>query len=157
MMLQMKVLETRVPPPVVALCFALLIWWAADYLPRIAFAPGLKAVMVSLLLVIGILFDLSGLAIFRRARTTINPVRPNKASALVQTGIYKVTRNPMYVGLVFVLGAWCLYLDSPLALIFVAGFILYITLFQIMPEERTLVELFGPEYREYQSRVRRWL
>jgi len=63
----------------------------------------------------------------------------------------------MYVGLVFVLNGWCIYLNSPAALVGVAGFILYIHALQILPEERMLITLFGEEYIEYQSRVRRWL
>lgn len=153
----MKMLETKIPPPVVALAFALLIWWFADYIPRTEIGTVPKTIIVTLLAAIGITFDLSGLVNFRRAKTTINPLKPHNASSLVQTGIYRVTRNPMYVGLVFVLSAWCIYLDSPLALVGVGGFILYVHAFQILPEERTLTRLFGEEYREYQSRVPRWL
>jgi len=153
----MKMLETRIPPPVVALSFAVLIFCFAEYAPKTQIGDVPKAIIVALLASIGLFFDLSGLVNFYRAGTTVNPMKPHKASALVKTGIYRITRNPMYVGLVFVLGAWCIYLDSPLALIGVAGFVLYVHAFQILPEERTLVKLFGDEYREYQSRVPRWL
>jgi protein-S-isoprenylcysteine O-methyltransferase Ste14 len=153
----LKMLETKIPPPLVALAFALLIWICADYLPRTEIGGVPKTIIVTLLVVIGVIFDLSGLVNFLRKRTTINPMRPHNASALVKTGIYRITRNPMYVGLAFNLSAWCIYLDSPFALVGVAGFILYINAFQILPEERTLIKLFGDEYREYQSRVPRWL
>ena len=153
----MKILETKIPPPVVALAFALLIWIFANYLPRIEIGVVAKTIVVTLLVVTGVSFDLSGLVNFFRVKTTINPMRPHKASALVKTGIYRITRNPMYVGLAFNLSAWCIYLDSPFALVGVAGFILYIHAFQILPEERMLTKLFGDEYREYQSRVPRWL
>ena len=153
----MKMLETKIPPPVMALAFALLIWTFADYLPRIEIGSVPKTIVVTLLVVVGVFFDFSGLVNFLRVKTTINPMKPHNASALVKTGIYRITRNPMYVGLAFNLGAWCAYLDSPFALVGVAGFILYITAFQILPEERMLIRLFGDEYREYQSSVRRWL
>lgn len=153
----MKALETRIPPPIIALTFATLIWWMANYLPKIEIEFVPKVIIVSLLLAIGAFFDLSGLLIFRRARTTVNPMKPHTSSALVNTGVYQITRNPMYVGLVFVLSGWCIYLNCPTALIGVAGFIFYIHAFQILPEERMLVTLFGDEYLEYQSRVRRWL
>ena len=153
----MKALENRIPPPIIALAFGTLIWWMADYLPTIEIEYMLKVVIVSLLVVIGVLFDLSGLVSFRRARTTVNPLKLDKSSVLVNTGVYKITRNPMYVGLVFFLSAWSIYLNSPAALIMVLGFILYITLFQIIPEERMLASLFGEEYMAYQSSVRRWL
>jgi len=153
----MKALETRIPPPVIALAFATLIWWMASYLPKIDIEFMPKMVIVSLLVAIGAIFDLSGLITFLRAKTTVNPMKPHTSSALVKTGIYKITRNPMYVGLAFVLSGWCIYLNSPAALIGVAGFILYIHALQILPEERMLITLFGEEYMEYQSRVRRWL
>lgn len=153
----MKMLETKIPPPVVALVFALLIWFGADYLPRIEIGGIARILVVTLLVVIGVIFDLFALATFFRARTTFNPMKPHDASALVTTGIYRVTRNPMYVSLAIYLGALCIYLDSPFALFGVAGFILYINAFQILPEERTLTKLFGDEYREYRSRVPRWL
>jgi len=153
----MKALETKIPPPVIALAFATLIWWMASYLPKIDIEYMPKMVIVSVLVAIGAIFDLSGLITFLRAKTTVNPMKPHASSALVKTGIYKITRNPMYVGLVFVLSGWCIYLNSPAALIGVAGFILYIHALQILPEERMLITLFGEEYIEYQSRVRRWL
>jgi len=153
----MKILETKIPPPIVAAVFAALIWWVAGYLPKTYFGITSKTIVVTVLLALGILFDLSGLTRFLGARTTINPIKPHNASALVQSGIYKFTRNPMYVGLVFLLTAWCIYLDCPVALVAVAGFMLYIHVFQILPEERTLAKLFGEEYHEYQARVRRWL
>lgn len=153
----MKALETRIPPPIIALAFATLIWWMANYLPKIEIEFMPKLVIVSLLLAIGVFFDLYGLLTFHRAKTTVNPMKPHTSSALVNTGIYKITRNPMYVGLVFILSGWCIYLNSPLAIIGVAGFIFYINIFQILPEERILITLFGEEYTEYQSRVRRWL
>lgn len=153
----MKVLETRIPPPIIALAFAALIYWMAGNLPTIEIEFMTKTVIVSLLLVTGVFFDLSGLIIFRRARTTVNPMKVHTSSALVNTGIYRITRNPMYVGLVFILSAWCIYLNSPASLIGVLGFTVYIHAFQILPEERALVTLFGDEFREYQSSVRRWL
>ena len=153
----MKALETKIPPPVIALAFATLIWWMASYLPKIDIEYMPKMVIVSVLVAIGAIFDLSGLITFLRAKTTVNPMKPHASSALVKTGIYKITRNPMYVGLVFVLSGWCIYLNSPAALIGVAGFILYIHALQILPEERMLITLFGEEYIEYQSKVRRWL
>ncbi|MFK5912883.1 MAG: isoprenylcysteine carboxylmethyltransferase family protein [Woeseiaceae bacterium] len=153
----MKALETKIPPPIIALAFATLIWWMASYLPKIEIEFMPKVVIVSLLMAIGAFFDFSGLLKFFKAKTTINPMKPHASSALVNTGIYKITRNPMYVGLVFILSGWCIYLNCPAAMIGVAGFIFYIHAFQILPEERILITLFGEEYIEYQSRVRRWL
>jgi len=107
--------------------------------------------------VIGVAFSATGILSFRRVRTTVNPTRPDEASVLVSTGIYRVTRNPMYVGLLLVLVAWAVFLASAWALLGVAGFVLYMNRFQIAPEERALSRLFGSEYASYKARVRRWL
>jgi protein-S-isoprenylcysteine O-methyltransferase Ste14 len=153
----MKGLETRIPPPVVAILFAVIMWGLARLTPgvEIGYVPRLIAAV--LLFGTGVVFELAGILSFRRARTTINPMSPHKASALVDSGIYRITRNPMYVGLALELCAWASFLASPAALIGVVGFISYIQVLQIRPEEQVLVGVFGDEYREYQARVRRWL
>lgn len=99
----------------------------------------------------------AGKIAFGRAKTTINPLRPANASSLVTSGIYRFTRNPMYLGLLFVLVAWALYLSSALAFVGPYLFVLYIRRFQIAPEERVLAAKFGDAYSDYTSQVRRWL
>lgn len=94
---------------------------------------------------------------FRRANTTVNPLKPQAASSLVTAGIYRYTRNPMYLGLLFLLVAWAVLLSSPFALLGPVAFVTYISRFQIVPEERVLAALFGAEYAAYQAGVRRWL
>ena len=106
---------------------------------------------------IGGVFAITGVAGFRRAQTTLNPTKPQTTSSLVTAGIYQYTRNPMYVGLLFVIVGWAAFLSSLWALLGPLAFALYITRFQILPEERVLTSLFGAEYAAYQSRVRRWL
>jgi len=101
--------------------------------------------------------DLAGAISFRAVRTTINPMKPAASSSLVTSGIYRVTRNPMYLGLLLILVAWATFLSSAWALLGPAAFVLYMNRFQIAPEERMLSALFGAEYTAYQSGVRRWL
>jgi protein-S-isoprenylcysteine O-methyltransferase Ste14 len=153
----MKGLETRIPPPVVAIVCALLMWGVAVVTPQLEIAHFPRMVGAALLFAMGASLEIAGLLSFRRARTTFNPMSPHKASALVDSGVYRITRNPMYVGLALELSAWSVYLATPASLVGVFGFILYIHGLQIRPEERVLIGLFGEEYREYQSRVRRWL
>ena len=149
-------LELKVPPPAVALVAALAMWWVSRYgvqeggplLWRIGGALGFAA--------IGAAFDVAGILAFRRAKTTVNPMRPEKSAALVCAGVYSITRNPMYVGMVFILLAWAAYLASPWALFGPLAFAAYITRFQIKPEERALAARFGDEFAVYQSQVRRW-
>ena len=94
---------------------------------------------------------------FRHAGTTINPMKPETTSLLVCGGIYSVSRNPMTVGLVFVLVAWAVFLSSAWTWLGPPAFVLYINRFQIAPEERVLSALFPTGYSAYKSRVRRWL
>ena len=101
--------------------------------------------------------SIAGTISFHRAKTTVNPMKPDKASSLVTSGVYRITRNPMYVGLLLVLVAWAVFLSSPPALAGPVAFLFYVGRFQIMPEEITLSSLFGSEYNAYKSGVRRWL
>jgi protein-S-isoprenylcysteine O-methyltransferase Ste14 len=150
-------LEHRVPPPLVGLVTALLMAWAAGG-PEWQVPTGANGLSVLLLVVVGLSFDLAGLLAFRASRTTVNPLRPERASALVTRGVYRITRNPMYVGMVFLLLAWGVYLAHwPALLLGPVAYVLYLTRFQIAPEERVLLGLFGEEYRAYMARVRRWL
>lgn len=150
-------LELKVPPPVVGLLVGVAMWWVAPLGP----VPGLpETVRLWLALVIagvGASLDLSGLIAFVRRHTTINPLKPANTSALVTSGVYRITRNPMYVGMACLLSAWAVWLGALWPWVGPVVFVLYITRFQIRPEERMLTTLFGPAYTGYTTRVRRWL
>ena len=109
------------------------------------------------LLVVGTFFITAGEISFYWVKTTLNPEKPENASSLVTSGIYHKTRNPMYVGLVFLLLAWAAWLMSFFSVIVVVFFQQYMTRFQIIPEERALTNLFPEECRNYCKKVRRWL
>ena len=99
----------------------------------------------------------SGVVSFRRRETTLNPTRPSSASSLVACGVYRFSRNPMYLGLLLVLAALGFYLANPLVLVLgVATFVLYINKYQIEPEEQALLQLFGETFIEYKKNTRRW-
>ena len=100
---------------------------------------------------------MSGILAFRASRTTINPLKPERSSSLVVGGIYRITRNPMYVGMAFLLLAWAVHLSAWLSFTGILAFVLYITRFQIRPEERALQRIFGEAFNAYCARVRRWL
>ena len=100
---------------------------------------------------------LAGVLAFRRAATTVNPVTPQAASCVVTTGIYRVTRNPMYLGFALALLGWGLWLGHAVALVVPLAFVLYVNRFQIQPEERQLALKFGAPYIQYLQQVRRWL
>ncbi len=130
-------------------------WLVSRALPTFLFAP-LRVVAVGMGLT-GVAITGSAMLSFWRAHTTANPMKPSSASFLVTSGIYGFTRNPMYLGLLFVLVGWALYLGNALAFLFLPAFIFYMNRFQIEPEERALTALFGQEFVAYASQVRRWI
>lgn len=153
----MKKLENKIPPPALVIFIAAAMWPTSFLQSPIAIEPRLH---LALLLVIGtfaLTFGLSGFLAFRRAKTTINPVQIDQASRVVTSGIYRITRNPMYVGLTGLLTMWAVHLAVPLAFLGPTGFAVFIHFFQIRPEERAMEERFGDEYLVYKSKVRRWL
>jgi protein-S-isoprenylcysteine O-methyltransferase Ste14 len=149
-------LDTRIPPPVVALAMLLLMWNLAAWLPGPP-APVWRVPAALVLVAVGAAFDLAGLWAFLRARTTINPMKPQATAHLVTGGVYRLTRNPMYLGLLLFLLAAVIYLWSPWAVLGPLGFVAYINRFQITPEERVMRERFGSAYTAWCARVRRWL
>ena len=153
----MKWLELRIPPPIVGLLVGLTMWFVADIGPVLPIGAAARYGVVAILAVIGVAFDLAGLFVFRASRTTINPLTPQRTSTLVTGGVYRITRNPMYLGLCFLLLAWAVYLSTVVAFVGPIVYVGYITRLQIIPEERVLNDLFGDQYVEYAARVRRWL
>ncbi|MBS0326632.1 MAG: isoprenylcysteine carboxylmethyltransferase family protein [Proteobacteria bacterium] len=150
-------LELRIPPPAVALVVAAAMWLVARAGPALD-APFTTRVAVFIALaLVGVALALAGKLEFRRARTTANPFRPENASTLVATGVYRFTRNPMYLGLALAGLGWAAFLCSAWALAGPVIFVVYISRFQIAPEERVLAAKFGTAYAEYASRVRRWI
>jgi protein-S-isoprenylcysteine O-methyltransferase Ste14 len=153
----MKSLEATIPPPALAAAIAGAMWATSRLAPLIQIPGALRLGTAAAVLLVGIGFSVGGVLAFRRARTTLNPTKPEQASSLVRSGVYRVTRNPMYVGLLCVLVAWAVFLSSAWALLGPLLFGLYIGRFQIAPEERALAKLFGSEFADYQAKVRRWL
>jgi protein-S-isoprenylcysteine O-methyltransferase Ste14 len=153
----MPSLEHKIPPPVVGALVAAAMWSVSALGPQFPIATGPKYAAVAILAVAGVAFDLLGLLAFRAFRTTVNPLKPERASAMVTSGVYRVSRNPMYVGMVLLLLAWAVYLSALLPFAGPPSFVLYITRFQIQSEERVLKGIFGEEYSAYAARVRRWL
>jgi protein-S-isoprenylcysteine O-methyltransferase Ste14 len=151
----MQWLELKVPPPLVGLATDALMWALPG--PTLSLPEGLRWSLAFGLGLSGLAIDLAGVLSFRRARTTINPLRPQRSAALVDTGLFAHTRNPMYLGMLVVLLGWLAFLAAPVALLGPLLFVAYITRFQITPEERVLTGLFGEAFRVYCRRVRRWI
>jgi protein-S-isoprenylcysteine O-methyltransferase Ste14 len=153
----MNALELKIPPPLIALFLAILMWFTPALAGSVAIPSSLRIGLALALFGLGLGIAVSGVVAFRRARTTLNPIKASSASALVSTGVYRFTRNPMYLGLSVALFAWAVFLSNPLALLLLPVYVLYINRFQIIPEERVLTSLFGAEYSAYKKSVRRWL
>src|SRR5436309_2522623 len=132
----MGTLELKVPPLAVVVLFAAAMWVTSLVVPSLALHVPFKHALAVVLALVGISAVLLGALSFRRAHTTLNPLAPETASSLVTAGIYRVTRNPMYLGFALVLLAWAVLLANTLALFFVPAFIIYMNRFQIEPEER---------------------
>jgi protein-S-isoprenylcysteine O-methyltransferase Ste14 len=153
----MSVLELKIPPPIVALVVALLMWLTPAVAGFMQIPHPARVLCAAVLVCVGQGIGIAGMIAFRRAKTTVNPVKASLASSLVTRGVYRYTRNPMYVGLSLTLLAWAVLLANPFAVLWVVVYVLYITRFQIIPEERVLTSLFGQEYEAYKVRVRRWI
>jgi len=153
----MRVLELKVLPPAVALLIGAAMWSAGSIGAPIPIPDGVRHVVAAAIALAGGGIDLAGLISFRRARTTVNPLKPGNASSLVTSGIYRLTRNPMYLGLLLVLLAWAVFLSSVWAFAGPVAFVLYINRFQISPEERILATMFGAPYSDYKAKVPKWL
>jgi protein-S-isoprenylcysteine O-methyltransferase Ste14 len=153
----MRALECKVPPPVVTAIVAGGMWGLAQVSPSFEVSSGGNKVLALALGLTGLMISIAGGVAFRRAHTTVHPMHPEKATALVTSGIYRLSRNPMYLGIVLALIGWAAYLANVWTLAGPIIFILYIGRFQIAPEERALSALFGTRYAQYRSTVRRWL
>ena len=153
----MNALELKVPPLVLVLVLALAMWFAAMQLPSLAFALPWRHGFAVTISGVGIPFLLAGVYAFRKAKTTFNPTTPSAASSVVTSGVYRVSRNPMYVGFLLALTGWAIFLSHPLPFLLLPVFVAYMNRFQISPEERALSAKFGDEYDTYKQGVRRWL
>ncbi|WP_240220695.1 methyltransferase family protein [Rheinheimera hassiensis] len=153
----MHALELKIPPLVLVALFALAMWLLAQLVPPLALPAVWGLVLAIGFAGAGVVVALSGVLAFRRANTTVDPRVPQQTSSLVARGIYRYSRNPMYLGFLLLLTALACYLMNAAAFILLPLFLLYMNRFQIAPEERFLLQKFGAEYQSYTTQVRRWL
>jgi protein-S-isoprenylcysteine O-methyltransferase Ste14 len=149
-------MELKLPPALVFLLFGLAMYILATFLPFGVFDFFGRLLLFKVLLVLGLLVGLMALFQFYRAKTSVNPTKPDKASNLVVNGIFKFSRNPMYLALLLVLLALGVVLGNAFNTLIAAAFVGYMNRFQIIPEERILLNKFGRSYKEYCTLTRRW-
>ena len=152
-----SVLDLKIPPVAQVAVIAVAMWLMARAVPAASFTVPARAFMAGLFVALGGAVAVAGVWAFRQAKTTVNPHTPHKASSVVDHGVYRISRNPMYLGLLLLLIGWACYLGNAAAALLIPAFVAYMTNFQIKVEERMLLDKFGADYRAYTSRVRRWL
>ena len=145
-------LDTKIPPPIVTIIILSIIYLfdLNEY--------NLNTDIISILILfIGLIFILSAVIQFVNRKTTVNPTKPHKTTTLVITGTYKITRNPMYLGMLLIIISFAFYKTSIISIILIPFFIFYINKFQIEPEELEMRKKFGKEYEDYCKKVDRWI
>jgi protein-S-isoprenylcysteine O-methyltransferase Ste14 len=153
----LSALELKIPPVAVTLLFAGLMWLLAQTAPGFGAPAGLRIIALVAFVTAAAAVGLSAVWSFRRARTTVNPLSPQGCTALVTTGVFRFSRNPMYLALLLALVGWGLFLANVFTLLIALAFIPYMSRFQIQPEERVLQQVFGQAFADYHRQVRRWL
>jgi protein-S-isoprenylcysteine O-methyltransferase Ste14 len=148
-------LSNKIPPPIVALICALLIYVSADLTPRVIFAY--QPMFAGLFAVVGVAVLVAAIIAFAQLKTTVNPLKPKSASALVITGVYKLSRNPMYLAMLLLIMSVWVFTGAISGIFLLPSFVVYINFFQILPEEQAMKELFPEAYPVYCQQVRRWI
>ena len=148
-------LKTKIPPPIIAIAFIVILYISSLWMDRFIFEG--QSIFSLFIFILGLGCVLSASTQFRRINTTVNPLHPESASYLVVDGIFKFTRNPMYVGLCAAILAFGFYVGTWFVFILLPLFVISINYLQIVPEEVALQKLFGDEYVSYCNSVRRWI
>lgn len=148
-------MNNKIPPPIVTLAFGLMIYFSRNIFPDI---NNIIFYVLSLFFIIlGPFVLISAVRSFKAEQTTINPININNASSLVISGVFKYSRNPMYLGMVFILLALSFRFNLVGGILFTSIFIMYITKFQIIPEEAAMKSIFGEDFNKYKNKTRRWI
>ena len=148
-------METKIPPPIVTLLFGLSIYFSRGIFQAVEVKYSFYIAI--LLLILGLTVLISAVRLFRKDKTTVNPLSPEQATKLVTDGIFKYSRNPMYLGMAFILGSIAVFFNLIGGIILIALFYFYITKFQIIPEERAMSNLFSQDFDKYKQITRRWI
>ena len=145
--------ELKIPPLIWLAFFSTVMWMSAKLCPVLIFDFPFRRELTLLIVAAAVFFMLAGVQAFKKAQTTVNPLQPGNSSQLVILGIYRYTRNPMYVGMTLLLSAWFFILGCIVNCVFVLGFVVCINNLQILPEERILKVKFGEEYNDENEEI----
>ena len=150
-------MNIRIPPPIQTAIAAGIMLLTSELLPHTLGGVTSRNVLAVICLISAAIFMFDAVAGFIRNKTTVNPLQPEKATTLVISGVYKFTRNPMYLGMLLILLALAFFLGNLWNTAVLFLYIWVITRIQILPEEQALIRLFGDQYTAYCEQVRRWL
>lgn len=152
-------MKAVIPPPLVLLICGALMWLTARIWPSVDFTFPYNTLVFWIVLLAGLSLLMAGVARIMKHKTVIHPDRDSlpKATVLVTTGVFRYTRNPIYLGMAIMLMAWTIYVENWLSAVVVIIFVAFITRYQIRPEEEVLEKIFGAEYVRYKKKVRRWV
>lgn len=148
-------MKTKIPPPIIALLCIVINYLSTYLINPIKFLN--IEIIGGLILFFGIATVVLAIILFKKEKTTVNPMKPEETTSLITIGVFSITRNPMYLGLFFVTFSTVLFFGSWFGIIILMFFVWYITKFQIIPEEEAMEKLFGNKYHEYRQNVRRWI
>lgn len=154
-----KNLDAIIPPDIILVTCVASMWLITTYVARLPFAVPYRAVLAGGFMLGGLIIVFSAKMALRKHRTTERPDHHSllKTAALVTSGPYAFSRNPIYLGMILLLIGWALLLNNLLNLLVIVAFVISITRLQIMPEEKMLGNLFGERYSRYKSQIRRWI
>jgi protein-S-isoprenylcysteine O-methyltransferase Ste14 len=150
-------MELKIPPLVVVCAIAIGQWLCSARMVALSLEIPFRTPLASIVALCGFGFATAGVLAFRRAKTTVDPTRPFATTTIVTTSVYRISRNPMYVGFLLSLTSFAIACANGAAFLWLPLFVLYLNRFQIGPEERYLTDKFGDAYANYRARVRRWI
>ena len=148
-------MKNKIPPPLVTFFFGLCIYFSQKYFPE--FNLEFLTILSYIFYFAGVAILVSAVRLFQKQNTTVNPIKIENASSLVTSGIFKYSRNPMYLGMVIILFGLALMFNLIGGILFTFLFAAYITKYQIRPEEEVMERLFGEDFLKYKNSVRVWL
>tara|TARA_E500000178_G_C16915119_1_gene704565 strand:+ start:163 stop:609 length:447 start_codon:yes stop_codon:yes gene_type:complete len=148
-------MKNKIPPPIVTLFFGLCIYFSKEYFPESNLE--FLAILSYIFYFCGLYVLVLAVSLFKKQNTTVNPIKIENASSLVTSGIFKYSRNPMYLGMALILLGLALMFNVIGGILFTLLFAIYITKFQIRPEEEVMEKLFGEDFLKYKQNVRMWL
>jgi protein-S-isoprenylcysteine O-methyltransferase Ste14 len=150
-------MKLKIPPPILTFIAAFAMWVTNIWLELRFFESDLILIAVFICCLLAVFFLLFAVLGFIKFKTTVNPLKPESTKFLVTNGVYNYSRNPMYAGMALLLLAWLLWLSNPINIVIFITYIVFITQFQIKPEEDALLKLFGDQFNVYCQKVRRWI